>query len=102
MLNYNTTQQLFFGGNFWDGRATGYEAAELPTPNRRSVLRSIPWNMGFPDTACIAFRLSQAVYRPLFELVWGADFDINFPSNTEQICATPEWGRSAATPRQLR
>ena len=46
--------------------------------------------MGFPDTACIAFRLSQAVYRPLFELVWGADsFDIKFPPNTEQICDTP-------------
>ena len=23
VLNYDTTQQLFFGGNFWDGRATG-------------------------------------------------------------------------------
>ena len=27
--------------------------------------------MSFPDTACIAFRLSQAAYRPLFEEVWG-------------------------------
>src|SRR5438477_4306896 len=23
VLNFDTTQQLFFGGNFWDGRATG-------------------------------------------------------------------------------
>jgi cytochrome c peroxidase len=45
--------------------------------------------MGFPDTACIAFRLSKAVYRPLFELVWGADFDIRWPGDTEKICATP-------------
>jgi hypothetical protein len=29
------------------------------------------------------------VYRPLFEQVWGVDFDINFPGNTAQICATP-------------
>jgi len=29
------------------------------------------------------------VYRPLFELVWGADFDIRWPGNTEKICATP-------------
>ncbi len=65
------------------------EAAERPTPNRRRVLRSTPLEMHFPDIACIAFRLSQAVYRPLFELVWGVDFDINLPSNTEQICATP-------------
>src|SRR6267378_4549832 len=36
--------------------------------------------MGFPDTACVAFRLSQAVYRPLFELMWGKNsLDIKFP-----------------------
>ncbi len=29
-----------------------------------------------PDTACIAWGLSQAVYRRLFGLVWGADLDI--------------------------
>jgi cytochrome c peroxidase len=88
VLNFNTTQQLFFGGNFWDGRATGYklQAADAEQAQGPPV---DPLEMQFPDTACIAFRLSQAVYRPLFELVWGADFDINFPSNTEQVCATP-------------
>src|SRR5438445_2142620 len=43
-----------------------------------------------PDTACIAFKLSQAEYRPLFEQVWGKDsLNIKFPSKTEEICATP-------------
>ena len=43
-----------------------------------------------PDTACIAFRLSTAVYKPLFEEIWGVDsLNISFPSNTEQICDTP-------------
>jgi len=46
--------------------------------------------MGFADTACIAFRISQAVYRPLFEEVWGAgSLDIKFPNNTESICEIP-------------
>ena len=45
--------------------------------------------MGFPDTTCIALRISQAPYRPLFELVWGADFDISWPSNVEQIRPPP-------------
>lgn len=46
--------------------------------------------MGFPDQACIAFRLSQAEYRPLFEQVWGkGSFDIKFPPETERICSTP-------------
>src|SRR5258708_1400868 len=45
--------------------------------------------MGFPDTACMAFRLSTAEYRPLFEQVWGMGLDIKFPPDTEKICATP-------------
>jgi Homeodomain-like domain len=45
--------------------------------------------MGFQDAACIAFRLSQAVYRPLFEQVWGDSLDIHWPPDTEKICDTP-------------
>ena len=76
------------GGNFWDGRSTGFllqspdaeQAQHPPVDTQEHAL---------PDTACIAWRISEQVYRPLFELVWGADFDINWPSNTEQICSTP-------------
>jgi cytochrome c peroxidase len=78
----------FTGGNFWDGRSTGYllqsadaEQAQHPPVDTQE--------MGFPDTACIAFRLTESVYRKLFEEVWGVDLDIQFPGNTAQICATP-------------
>ncbi len=99
VLQFNQEQGLFFGGNFWDSRSTGYllrnadaEQAQHPPVDTQE--------MGFPDTACIAFRLSHAAYRPLFEEVWGkGSFDINFPAETEQICATPggaaAFGRSA-------
>src|SRR6266849_1897960 len=89
VLNYNQTQGLFFGGNFWDSRATGYllgspdaeQAQHPPVDTQEHAL---------PDIACIAFRLSTATYRTLFETVWGAgSFHINFPANTEQICDTP-------------
>jgi cytochrome c peroxidase len=88
-LQYNATQGLFFGGNFWDARSTGYL---LQSPDAEQALHPPvdTQEMGFPDTACIAFRLSQAVYRPLFESVWGAgSLDIRWPRNTEKICATP-------------
>jgi cytochrome c peroxidase len=88
VLNFDNTEQLFFGGNFWDGRATGMKL-QAPDAEQAQGPPVDPLEMQFPDTACIAFRISQAVYRPLFELVWGVDFDINFPSNTEQVCATP-------------
>jgi cytochrome c peroxidase len=104
VLQFNAVQGAFFGGNFWDSRATGYlirsadaEQAQFPPVD--------PLEMGMPDTACIVFRLSTAAYRPLFEQVWGAgSFDINWPANTAQICSTPngaaQFGGSA-TPVHL-
>ena len=89
VLNYNQTQGLFFGGNFWDSRATGYllgspdaeQAQHPPVDTQEHAL---------PDTACIAYRLTTAAYRPLFETIWGAgSLSISFPSNTETICDTP-------------
>src|SRR5580704_2261347 len=100
VLNYNSTQELFFGGNFWDGRATGLK---LQTPDAEQAQGPPvdPAEMQLPDIACVAWRLSQAVYRPLFELVWGADFDINWPANTEQVCATPQGAFPTTTPVTL-
>jgi cytochrome c peroxidase len=89
VLNYDKTQGLFFGGNFWDGRATGMKL-QAPDAEQAQGPPVDPLEMGLPDIACIAWRLSQASYRPLFELVWGTDFDINWPSNTEQVCSTPQ------------
>jgi cytochrome c peroxidase len=89
VLQLNETQQLFFGGNFWDSRATGYllqnpdgEQAQHPPVDTQE--------MGAPDTACIVYRLSQAEYRPLFEALWGkGSLDIEWPYSTEKICSTP-------------
>src|SRR6266853_1109474 len=89
VLQYNQEQGLFFGGNFWDSRATGFELRN-PDAQQAQGPPVDTQEMGFPDTACIAFRLSHAVYRILFELVWGkGSLNINFPPETAQICATP-------------
>jgi cytochrome c peroxidase len=88
-LQYNQEQGLFFGGNFWDSRATGYRLRN-PDAEQAQGPPVDTQEMGFPDTACVAFRLTQAVYRPLFELMWGKNsLDIKFPGDTEKICATP-------------
>src|SRR6202521_3918284 len=89
VLQYNQIQGLFFGGNFWDSRATGH-LLRIPDAEQAQDPPVDTQEMGLPDTACVAFRLAQAVYRPLFEEVWGAgSFDIKFPPETEKICATP-------------
>jgi cytochrome c peroxidase len=89
VLELNAEEGLFVGGNFWDGRSTGFllqspdseQAQHPPVDTQEHAL---------PDTACIAFRISQAEYRPLFERVWGAgSLDIDFPGDAEKICDTP-------------
>jgi len=89
VLNYNDTQNAFFGGNFWDSRATGYLLGS-PDANQAQGPPVDTQEHALPDTACIAFRLQTAAYKPLFETVWGeGSLDIKFPPNTEQICETP-------------
>jgi cytochrome c peroxidase len=88
-LQYNAVQGAFFGGNFWDSRATGYLIRD-PSAEQAQFPPVDPLEMGNPDTACITYKLSLAPYRPLFEAIWGkGSFDINWPSDTAQICATP-------------
>jgi cytochrome c peroxidase len=89
VMEFNTTQSAFFGGIFWDGRATGNllqsadsQQSQFPPVDTQE--------MGFPDTACVAFRLQTAAYRSLFEEIWGdGSLDIHFPGDTEEICETP-------------
>ena len=103
-LQYNTTQAAFFGGNFWDSRATGY-LTRSPDAEQSQFPPVDPLEMGNPDTACITYKLSLAAYAPLFEEVWGAgSFDITWPSDIAAICATPNGAsqfNGSATPVDL-
>jgi cytochrome c peroxidase len=103
-LQYDAVQGLFFGGNFWDSRATGYKLRSADAEQSQGPPVD-PNEMGNPDTACVTYKLSLAPYRPLFEQVWGAgSFDITWPANVAQICATPNGASSlggSATPVQL-
>src|SRR5215831_3936196 len=68
VLQYNQTQRDFYGGNFWDLRATGYRL-QNPAAEQAQGPPVDPNEMGLPDTACVVRRLSQSTYRPLFETV---------------------------------
>jgi cytochrome c peroxidase len=89
VLHYNALQNDFVGGNFWDMRASGYRL-QNPSAEQAQGPPTNPVEMGLPDPACLAYRLSQAPYRKLFETVWGADsFNIHWPANVERVCSTP-------------
>jgi cytochrome c peroxidase len=100
VLHFNETLQAFVGGEFWDARATGYQL-QSPDAEQAQHPPVDTQEMGFPDTACIAWRISQAQYKSLFEQVWGSDFDIDWPGDTEQICSTPGGNFPTATPIAL-
>ena len=57
VLQYNQTQQDFYGGNFWDLRATGYKL-QSPAAEQAQGPPVDPNEMGFADTACVVHRLS--------------------------------------------
>ena len=89
VLQYNKSQQDFYGGNFWDLRATGYKL-QNPAAEQAQDPPIDPNEMGLPDPACLVYRLSQSLYRPLFETVWGQQaFRIQWPPDVEQVCSTP-------------
>jgi cytochrome c peroxidase len=89
ILHYNATQGSFYGGNFWDMRATGIrlgnpaaEQAEGPPVN--------PVEMGNIDTACVVWKASDSQYASLITSIWGAQsFAIHWPGNVATICAKP-------------
>src|SRR6202011_4304027 len=103
-LQYNITQGDFYGGNFWDARASGSrlqnsagEQSEDPPVN--------PEEMANPDTACVVYKLSLSQYKFFFEQVWGTgSLEINWPANVATICHTPKGAASlggSATPVTL-
>ena len=88
-LQYNKTQGDFYGGNFWDLRATGYKL-QSPAAEQAQDPPVDPNEMGFPDTACVVYRLSLSPYRSFFEAVWGTQsFAITWPSDVDRVCSTP-------------
>ncbi len=89
VLHYNAAQGDFVGGNFWDMRASGFRL-QNPSAEQAQAPPTNPVEMALPDSACVAYRLSKAPYRKLFEQVWGPDsFQVHWPADVEKVCSTP-------------
>jgi cytochrome c peroxidase len=88
-LQYNQTQGDFYGGNFWDLRATG-AYLQNPAAEQAQDPPVDPNEMGFPDTACVVRRISQGPYKSFFVTVWGSQsFMITWPSDVDRVCGKP-------------
>jgi cytochrome c peroxidase len=103
-LHYNITQGDFYGGNFWDARATGYRL-QNPAAEQAQDPPVDPEEMANPDTACVVWKLSLSQYKFFFEQVWGTgSLEITWPADVKTVCSTPKGAASLggnATPLNL-
>ena len=103
-LHYNQSQADFYGGNFWDGRATGYKL-QNSAANQAQGPPLDTQEMANPDSACVVWKLSLSKYKFFFEQVFGVgSLELNWPSDVQQICSTPAGAAALGgnpTPLQL-
>jgi cytochrome c peroxidase len=89
ILHYNATQNSFYGGNFWDMRATGIRLGN-PASEQAQGPPVNPVEMGNPDTACVVWKASLSGYASLIKNIWGAQsFAIRWPGDVATVCAKP-------------
>src|ERR1700704_3988160 len=75
ILHYNATQGDFYGGNFWDMRATGVRLSNQAAEQA---------------SACFVWKIPQGPYRSLVETIWGSQsFAIKCPAAIASVCAKP-------------
>lgn len=73
-LYYDETEEVWIGGMFWDGRATGGTLGDpLAEQAQGPFLNPLEQNMSGAKQVCLAMRKSG--YVNLFEEVWGVPLD---------------------------
>jgi cytochrome c peroxidase len=85
-------EQLFVGGNFWDGRATGEELGNPVADQAKGPFLN-PVEQALPDMLCVVYRVCNPVtpYPVSFEEVWGDGVcEISWPENLDKMCAQKE------------
>ena len=75
------------GGNFWDGRATGEKLGWPAADQAQGPFLNLK-EQALPDNACVVYRVSLSAYSVLYEEVFGGNiFTIDFPPDTDALCA---------------
>jgi cytochrome c peroxidase len=89
-LHFNQSQADFYGGNFWDARATGYKLQNSAAEQAQDPPLD-PEEMANPDPACVVWKISQGKYKSFFEQIFGAgSLDIAWPPDVAHICSIPK------------
>lgn len=80
ILYYNEDDEVWVGGMFWDGRATGWTLGDPLAEQAKGPFLN-PVEQALPDAQTLCWKVYNANYASLFRNVWGAD---------SLMCETPE------------
>lgn len=90
VLHFNAEDDVWVGGNFWDGRATG-ETLGFPAAEQALGPFLNPVEQALPDPICVIYRIAEGPYADLWEDAWGEDLRaLPFPSGLEKACRRDE------------
>jgi cytochrome c peroxidase len=79
-------EPLFVGGNFWDGRATGWELGNPAADQAQGPFLN-PVEQALPDAACVVYRVCEGRYGDLFTEVWSQGVcQISWPRDINRVC----------------
>ena len=70
-LYYDETEGAWFGGMFWDGRATGWTLHDPLAEQAQGPFLN-PLEQAIPEAQILCVKLKKADYAGFFEQVWGA------------------------------
>ena len=82
-LFFDEVDQGWFGGMFWDGRATGAILGDPLAEQAQGPFLN-PLEQALPNLQVVCVKVKQAEYADLFEEVWGAG-SLNCAKNAETV-----------------
>ena len=70
VLYYDAIEEVWVGGMFWDGRATGWVLGDPLAEQAKGPFLN-PKEQALPSAEALVEKVRMASYAPLFEAVWG-------------------------------
>lgn len=86
-FHYDDVDEVFMGGNFWDGRATGALLGS-PVADQAMAPFTNANEMALPDIACAVLTVRTSTYLAQYRAVWGEEImGIPFSASARGLCA---------------
>jgi cytochrome c peroxidase len=83
-LYYDADEEVWVGGMFWDGRATGWTLGDPLAEQAQGPFLN-PLEQGLPDPSYVVDRVCNSKYSSLFKTLYGDDICSNVPEAYNSI-----------------